>query len=250
MQIQKISFLSNKKSYQKDKNDNNKPSILILASMPRRHISRNDNASILIAASRGIAERRNDKINHYLDSSKKELKDIQKTALAHKKQCLGILKKAEKLGYTGTINCDDYNLTFGTIDPETNKPSVINIWEDGRMVQQYKINSIEPCNIEVYDCELETFNEEFSIIDGKLSKYVAIKPKENTIKMLIPLSDGFYKAEGEISYQGTYITDSFRMKKQREITYERSGFSYYTEFKNDTKSTYLFDSMYGNWKSI
>lgn len=242
MQIQKINFLSNKKGYQKDKN-NNKPSILILASMPRKHISRNDDASILIASSKGIAERIDDKINHYLNSSKKELKDIQKIAKAHRKQCLGILKKAEKTGYTSTINCDDYNITFGVIDPKTNKPSIINIWEDGKMVQQYKINSLEPLNIEVYDCELKNFDEEFYMLDNNLTTYKSHNKANNIVTLIVPKIYGFYRVEGQFDERTNSI------KKSIELQYinSRKYPSTYSEYGENGAHHYQSDALTGSW---
>ncbi len=214
-----------------------------LFSVANRIATEKRNQSDIISVATRIAKERNDKINEYVNQSKKELKNLQKTAKAHKKQCLGILKKAEKLGYAGTINCDDYNLTFGTIDPKTNKPSIINIWDEGRLVQQYNINSFEPFNIEVHDCELKTFSEDFTIVNGELAVYKSHNKKNDIVKIVVPTSLGFYKVEGELHEREDII------KKSRELQYvkDKKYPSTYSEYDNNGAHHYQFDNKQRTW---
>ena len=214
-----------------------------LFSVANRIATEKRNQSDIISVATRIVKERNDRINGYIKDSKKELKNLQKTAKAHKKQCLAILKKAQKIGYTNTIDCDDYNITFGEINPKTNKPSTINIWDNGRMVQQYNIISLNPLNIEVCDCELKTFNEEFYITDNGLTAYKAHNKAKNTMELVIPSIYGFYKVEGE------WCAKTNSIKKSRELEYiaSRRYPSTYSQYDIDGASHYQSDSQTKDW---
>ena len=258
MRIQKIQFYTprnncsfTKKYVQPDsfinvpKRKRKKSGIDVFSVVSRISEEKRNHNDIILVASR-IAKERDSKINGYLKDSKNELKDIQKTAIAHKKQCLGILKKAQKYGYRGTINCDDYNINFGSIDPDTNKPSSINIWDDGRLVQQYKINSLEPFNIEVYDCEVKGFTEEFYITDKGLAVYKSYHKDTNAMKLIIPSPHGFYKIEG----QWDYPANSIQKEEELEYSTDKEYKTIYSKYERNNQEHYKYDAKTKSWHSV
>ena len=246
MQIQKIQIVTPKNNF-KLNNLNNlsftkklvQPDSFINASKQKHNSGKISSFSAITS----YTKQRDAKINKYISDSKKELKDLQKTTRAHKKQCLGILKKAKKLGYNGTIDCGDYNITFGTINPDTNKPSTINIWDDGKLAQQYKINSLEPLNIEVYDCELKNFSEEFYIVNGNLATYKSHNKSKNEVTLTVPTIFGFYRVEGQFDERTNSI------KKTTEIQYINSKKypSTYSEYGENGALHYQSDTLTGDW---
>ena len=86
---------------------------------------------------------KSNEINDYLKTSKNEVRNLKQTAKKHQRQCLNILRYGKMQEYS-PLEDDNYKVTFSDINEKTKVPSSINIWGDGRLVQSYTIDMLEP----------------------------------------------------------------------------------------------------------
>lgn len=232
----------------KKKNDIKQSNLLVKSSIPKSIENDKFEKNLLAATLDSEQRRKNEEINDYLYTSKKEAKDLKKVVSMYKKLFFSIFKAAKKSNYQKSINFNDYSINFGYIDSKTNIPSSINIWKNSRPIRQYTIFSVKPLDIEVYDNDNNDNTEKkYKITDEGLLGYISVKNKTDEVEFIMPTKDGFYKLEGVINPNGEYLTQRIYVDKRKEINYIPQGFSFYTEYTENGKKMYKSENTNTKW---